>query len=101
MVTDSVCRVIIECIKDVCQFPSEAEAERIIDGLRWMGILVDDKATVANGTPLDTLCARLEPLMSFKPGERDLVMLQHKFIVEWPDKKQVKSQAFYRPSPRD
>ncbi|EHK99711.1 putative Saccharopine dehydrogenase [Glarea lozoyensis 74030] len=27
--------------------------------------------------------------MSFQPGERDLVMLQHKFVVEWADGKEA------------
>lgn len=38
---------------------------------------------------LDTLCAQLEKLMSFQSGERDLVMLQHKFVIEWSDGKKV------------
>ena len=50
-----------------------------------MGILSSETATVVGGTLLDTLCARLEKLMSFGAGERDLVMLQHKFVVEWED----------------
>lgn len=54
-----------------------------------MGILSSEKATVTHGNLLDTLCARLEMLMSFQPGERDLVMLQHKFVVEWADGKTV------------
>ena len=73
----------------MCKFHSEAEAERITSGLRWMGILSSEKATVTHGNLLDTLCARLEMLMSFQPGERDLVMLQHKFMVEWADGKTV------------
>lgn len=28
--------------------------------------------------------------MKYEEGERDLVMLQHKFIVEWADGKQVR-----------
>lgn len=78
---------IIARIKTVCKFPSEAEAERITSGLHWMGILSSEKATVTHGNLLDTLCARLEMLMSFQPGERDLVMLQHKFVVEWANGK--------------
>jgi Saccharopine dehydrogenase C-terminal domain len=54
-----------------------------------MGILSSEKATVTGGNLLDTLCAQLEKLMSFQPGERDLVMLQHKFVVEWADGKQA------------
>jgi hypothetical protein len=52
-----------------------------------MGILSSEKATITGGNLLDTLCAQLEKLMSFQPGERDLVMLQHKFVVEWADGK--------------
>lgn len=54
-----------------------------------MGLFSSEPATIVEGNLLDTLCAQLEKLMSFKPGERDLVMLQHKFVVEWSDGKQV------------
>jgi hypothetical protein len=73
----------------VVKFESEAESERIISGLKWMGILSPNTATIAGGNLLDTLCTQLEKLMSFQPGERDLVMLQHKFVVEWSDGKRV------------
>ncbi len=74
----------------MAKFPSEAERDRIISGMKWMGILSSEKATVTGNNLLDTLCAQLEKLMSFKPGERDLVMLQHKFVVEWSDQKMVR-----------
>ncbi|KAF2828259.1 Saccharopine dehydrogenase [Ophiobolus disseminans] len=70
-VTDESC--LVSRIKQVVQFPNEAESDRIIA----------DKATVVSGNLLDTLCTRLEKLMSFRSGQRDLVMLQHKFVVEW------------------
>ncbi|KAL9126860.1 MAG: hypothetical protein Q9217_004156 [Psora testacea] len=76
---------LISRIKEVAKFGGEAESERIISGMKWMGILSSEKATIAGENLLDTLCARLEKLMSFKPGEKDLVMLQHKFVVEWPN----------------
>lgn len=75
----------------MAKFSSEAEAERIISGMRWMGIFSSEEATIAEGNLLDTLCAQLGKLMSFQPGERDLVMLQHKFVVEWSDQKTVAS----------
>ncbi|KAI9684117.1 MAG: hypothetical protein M1829_003387 [Trizodia sp. TS-e1964] len=74
-------------IREVINFESEAEAERIIFGMRWMGIFSSEAATVVRGNLLDTLCLQLEMVMSFGPGERDLVMLQHKFDVEWADGK--------------
>jgi saccharopine dehydrogenase (NADP+, L-glutamate forming) len=58
--------------------------------MKWMGILSSEKATIVGANLLDTLCARLEKLMSFGPGERDLVMLQHKFVVEWADGETVR-----------
>jgi hypothetical protein len=54
-----------------------------------MGILSHVEATVVEGNLLDTLCAQLEKLMSFAPGERDLVILQHKFVVRWCDGTEV------------
>jgi saccharopine dehydrogenase (NADP+, L-glutamate forming) len=57
--------------------------------MRWMGLFSSETATIAGGNLLDTLCARLEKLMSFGPGERVLIMLQHKFVVEWSDGKKV------------
>jgi spermidine synthase len=48
-----------------------------------------EKVVVRSGNLLDTLCGRLEGLMKYEEGERDLVMLQHKFIVEWKDGKEV------------
>ncbi|KAI9778826.1 MAG: hypothetical protein M1835_004837, partial [Candelina submexicana] len=41
-------------IKEVAQFTSEAESERIISGMRWMGILSSEKALIAGGNLLDT-----------------------------------------------
>ncbi|KAJ7270718.1 saccharopine dehydrogenase [Mycena haematopus] len=75
-------------IKEVCAFESESESKRIIDGMRWMGLFSSEKMVVRGGTLLDTLCAHLEVLMKYQPGERDLVLLQHKFVVEWADGKQ-------------
>ncbi|KAK1715659.1 saccharopine dehydrogenase [Colletotrichum lupini] len=71
-------------IDEICEFPDITERNRIIDGLRWIGLFSDNPATL-RGNLLDTLCAELERLMSYQPDERDLVMLQHKFIVEWKD----------------
>jgi hypothetical protein len=59
--------------------------------MKWMGILSSEKATIVGHDLLDTLCRRLEKLMSFGPGGRDLVMLQHKFVVQWCDGNKVRS----------
>ncbi|KDR71531.1 hypothetical protein GALMADRAFT_253864 [Galerina marginata CBS 339.88] len=76
---------IVNRIKEVCQFPTDAEADRIISGLRWIGLFSSSPLTARAGNLLDTLCAQLETLMAYAPGERDLVLLQHKFVIEWAD----------------
>ncbi|OBT46460.1 hypothetical protein VE00_03343 [Pseudogymnoascus sp. WSF 3629] len=75
---------LISKIKEICSYAGEKELNIIISGFRWMGLLSDGKATVQE-TLLDTLAKHLEKTMSFQPGERDLVMLQHKFVIEWAD----------------
>ncbi|KAF7445057.1 Saccharopine dehydrogenase [Pyrenophora tritici-repentis] len=63
---------LISRIKQVARFADEAEGERIIDGMKWIGILSTESATIIGGNLLDTLCRRLEKLMSYGPGERDM-----------------------------
>ena len=53
--------------------------------MRWIGLFSQEKVKSRAGNLLDTLCAQLETLMKYEEGERDLVMLQHKFVVEYPD----------------
>lgn len=53
------------------------------------GLFSNTPATIKDGNVFDTLCHQLAQLLSFKPGERDLVMLQHKFVVEWSDGRKV------------
>lgn len=65
-------------------FKDTEEKERILAGLRWVGIFSDEKITPL-GNPLDTLCATLEQKMQFEKDERDFVMLQHKFEIENKD----------------
>lgn len=74
----------------MAKFPDELEASRIISGFRWIGFFSSDKVQPRAWNLLDTLCARLEGLMKYEVGERDLVMLQHKFVVEWQDGKTVR-----------
>ncbi|KAK6610444.1 saccharopine dehydrogenase [Botrytis cinerea] len=47
----------------------------------------EERNIIPRGNPLDTLCATLEKKMQFEEGERDLVMLQHKFEIEHKDGK--------------
>jgi hypothetical protein len=86
---------LIARIEELCNFPSVSESERIISGLRWIGLFSSDPVKPRAGNLLDTLCAQLEKLMKYDQGERDLVMLQHKFVVEWADGTEVWKFPFF------
>ncbi|GAA95623.1 uncharacterized protein L969DRAFT_22176 [Mixia osmundae IAM 14324] len=73
-----------EKIVQLAQFPNKAEEERILGGLRWLGLLSSD-TVIPRENLLDTLCATLEQKMQYEQGERDMVCLQHKFYVENKD----------------
>lgn len=62
--------------------PQPADRQQVIFGLKWLGLLSDDEPLNPRGTLLDTLCATLEEKMKYGPGERDMVMLQHRFLVQ-------------------
>ncbi|KAL8681659.1 MAG: hypothetical protein Q9186_002256 [Xanthomendoza sp. 1 TL-2023] len=67
-------------------FPNTEEKDRVISGLRWIGLFSSDPI-IPRSTPLDTLCATLEKRMAYGDEERDLVFLQHKFEIEHADGK--------------
>jgi saccharopine dehydrogenase (NADP+, L-glutamate forming) len=77
---------LLGAIESKTQFKDTKTKERIVEGLRWIGLFSDDKVTKRD-TPLDTLCATLEEKMEFGEGERDLVFLQHRFDIELADGK--------------
>lgn len=74
-------------ISELATFKDEADKERIISGFKWLGLFSDKKIT-PRGNPLDTLCATLEELCQYEEGERDMVVLQHKFGIKWADGKE-------------
>lgn len=85
---------LIACIKAAYQFSSEEESSRIISGLKWIGLFSGNTIVPRNGNLLDTLCAQLETLLMYDQGERDFIMLQHKFHIEWEDgRKEIRTST--------
>ncbi|KZF22671.1 putative Saccharopine dehydrogenase [Xylona heveae TC161] len=75
---------LVWAISSKTNFGDTAQKERVLAGLRWIGLFSDAPIT-PRATPLDTLCASLEEKMQYEPGERDMVMLQHRFEIENKD----------------
>lgn len=72
-------------VSSKAKFPNNDEKERILAGLRWFDLFSTTKKIDPRGTPLDCLCASMEGKMQYFEGERDMVMLQHKFFIEHKD----------------
>lgn len=75
---------LIAAIDSKTQWVSNEDRERILAGFAWLG-LFSEKPITPKGNALDTLCATLEELMQYEEGERDMIILQHKFGIEWAD----------------
>ncbi|CAJ0629275.1 5022_t:CDS:10 [Entrophospora sp. SA101] len=73
-------------IKSKVKDLSNEEVERILSGFKWLGLFSDANVDRKSNL-LDTLCATLEAKLKYAEGERDMVILQHKFEIEWKDGK--------------
>ncbi len=56
----------------------------VINNLDWLGLFSDDKVAQCNNR-LDILSEQLLEKLKFADGERDMIILQHKFFVENAD----------------
>lgn len=70
------------------KYTSPEGRDRIISGLRWIGLFCNETPALHRNL-LDNLIAQLVRRCSFQPGERDLVMLQQTFMVQWRDGSEV------------
>ncbi len=59
----------------------------IISRLDWLGLFSNDLLPLAGqrSTSLDVLCCIMERKMAYRPGERDMICLCHRFTAEFPD----------------
>lgn len=64
--------------------PSAEDKARLIDGLRWLGLFSGQPAE-PQGSPVETLCGLLRRRCAYESGERDMVLLQHRFEIEHKD----------------
>eukprot|EP01094_Clydonella_sp_ATCC50884_P024902 TRINITY_DN6379_c0_g1_i1.p1 TRINITY_DN6379_c0_g1~~TRINITY_DN6379_c0_g1_i1.p1 ORF type:complete len:902 (-),score=345.38 TRINITY_DN6379_c0_g1_i1:572-3277(-) len=56
----------------------------VIAAYKWLGLL-DATRVVKRKTIVDSFCALLENKLAYKPGEADMVVLQHTFGIAWKD----------------
>jgi saccharopine dehydrogenase-like NADP-dependent oxidoreductase len=60
-----------------------------ITDMAWLGLYADDPVPEGKTTPVDIMATQMEAKMAYKPGERDMLVMQHEFIAEYPDYKEA------------
>ena len=56
----------------------------ILRRLEWLGLFSDEPLPVQKGSALDNISARMTSKLSYLPGERDMIVLQHEFFASYP-----------------
>ena len=54
----------------------------LIEKLEFLGYFIDTPIGEGIDTPLDALCEQMEARMPYEEGERDMILLLHKFEIE-------------------
>jgi saccharopine dehydrogenase (NADP+, L-glutamate forming)/spermidine synthase len=71
--------------KDLAAYLEVEEDSLVINNLEWLGLLSDDPLPLQKGAPIDILTARMLEKMQYEEGERDMLILQHEFLAEYPN----------------
>jgi saccharopine dehydrogenase (NADP+, L-glutamate forming) len=73
---------------DVAKRMGIAPDSFIISNMEWLGLLGDEPLPDGPKSPIDIMTATMLAKMQYAPGERDMLILQHEFIAEYPNKKE-------------
>ncbi len=63
-------------------------ASEVLDKLEWLSLFSDEQIKTETGGNIDVFVEKLLEKLSYKEGERDMVILKDEFIVKFPDKQQ-------------
>jgi saccharopine dehydrogenase (NADP+, L-glutamate forming) len=61
------------------------EDSKPITDLEWLGLFSDEPLPAGKHTAIDVIAERMESKLAYKPGERDLLVMQHEFEAVFED----------------
>jgi saccharopine dehydrogenase-like NADP-dependent oxidoreductase len=67
---------------------SVPETAPAISGLEWLGLFHESPVSITEGGNVDILASRMLEKCSFAPGERDLLIMRHEFVVSYPEREE-------------
>jgi saccharopine dehydrogenase-like NADP-dependent oxidoreductase len=59
----------------------------ILDRMEWLGLLGDEPLEMEKGSAVNVMEKLMNARMQYAEGERDMLVMKHEFIAEYPDKK--------------
>jgi len=72
--------------EDLASFLGLSASAKPIADLEWLGFLSDDPVPADANCLLDVLASRMLAKMQYAPGERDMLVMQHEFVVEYANR---------------
>jgi len=72
--------------EDLARFLDLPVDAKPITDLEWLGFLGDEALPSGVDSNLDVLASRMLEKMQYEPGERDMLVMQHEFVVEHADR---------------
>jgi len=60
----------------------------VLDNLEWLGLFGEEPLPLEHGAPIDILTARMLEKMPYEAGERDMLVMQHEFMAQYPDRQE-------------
>ncbi len=70
---------------NVARYLQVESSSKALNRLEWLGLFSDEKAPAQPPSALDILANRMLQKMAYKEGERDMIVLQHDFIIHYPE----------------
>lgn len=74
-----------EAVKRVAEKIDQPEDSEVMNRLKWLGMFDMVSVKPEQWTYLDVLSAKMQEMMPYKDGEKDMIVLQHDFIAEYPN----------------
>ena len=71
--------------KKISRILKISEESNTIKSLEYLGFFSDEKLPYYETTPFEITADRMIRRMSLSPDDRDMVILQHVLLAEWPD----------------
>jgi saccharopine dehydrogenase (NADP+, L-glutamate forming)/spermidine synthase len=72
----------------VAEFSKLEPDHRILSNMEWIGLFSNTPVPSDAKTYLDALCAQCKDKLRYAPGEKDMLLMKHEFIVEFDDRKE-------------